>query len=245
MPLGGTISVAAKNIDVGDNDCPPLACGKYVRLSFADTGVGIPADILPRIFDPFFTTKSKGHGLGLATCFSIVKRHDGIIQARSEPGNGSTFDIYLPASSGAAARETSRHGAAHIGCGDILVMDDEEVMRDSVGEMLKKFGYTPEFAANGTDALRMISRRLKAGSPFAAVILDLTIPGGLGGKETISELRRRGINVPAFVFSGYAEDPIMARPQDFGFTASIRKPFKKSELGEMLEKFMGRQEASS
>lgn len=245
MPLGGTISVSAANLDIGNNEQLPLARGKYVRLSFTDSGVGIPADILPRIFDPFFTTKSKGHGLGLATCFSIIKRHDGVIQARSEPGNGSTFDIYLPASSGAAEQKTSEPGAAHAGGGAILVMDDEEVMRDSVGEMLKKFGYSPEFATNGTDALRMISRRDKSGSPFAAIILDLTIPGGLGGRETISELRERGINVPAFVFSGYAEDPIMARPRDFGFTASIRKPFKKSELGEMLEKYLGKQKSSS
>ncbi len=235
MPLGGTLVVSAQNVRLGVGEHPSLGQGDYVRISLSDTGVGIPADILPRIFDPFFTTKTKGHGLGLATCFSIVKRHNGAIDVVSEPGKGTTFAVYLPASAPDALNETAPIAIGHSGCGTILVMDDEEVVRDTVAEMLAKMGYGVECTENGTDTLLLFSRREKSGAPFCAAIFDLTIPGGLGGKETAAELRRLGHTLPLFVSSGYADDPVMARPEDFGFTASIGKPFAKADLAAVLE----------
>jgi two-component system, cell cycle sensor histidine kinase and response regulator CckA len=238
MPLGGTIRISAANISFAENEHLPLKKGDYVRLSFSDSGVGIPKDLLPRIFDPFFTTKTKGHGLGLATCYSIVKRHEGAIEVESEPGIGATFHVYLPASPGSTIESAQSSGLPHKGSGTVLVMDDEDVIRNVVAGMLKKLGYSVECAADGTEALRLIAEREKSGDPFVALILDLTIPGGLGGRETLQELRNRGCRIPAFVASGYAEDPVMARPQDHGFTASICKPFRKSDLAELLEKHL-------
>jgi PAS domain S-box-containing protein len=240
MPLGGSLRISAANVSFAENEHAPLAKGDYVRLSFKDTGVGIPKDILPRIFDPFFTTKTKGHGLGLATCYSIVKRHYGVVEVESVPGEGSTFQIYLPASPTSTGKAEKTSGSRHRGSGIVLLMDDEEVIRDTVGDMLKKLGYSVVFAANGTEALRLIAEQEKSGKPFVAFFLDLTIPGGLGGRETLLEIRSRGSHVPAFVISGYAEDPVMAQPQDHDFTASICKPFKKSDLAELLEKYMGK-----
>jgi PAS domain S-box-containing protein len=240
MPLGGELNISAENIHLAENENPTFAGGNYVRLSFADSGVGIPADILPRIFDPFFTTKAKGHGLGLATCFSIVKRHDGFLEAISKPGKGATFFVYLPATNDLDSSASPLPEISHKGIGSVLIMDDEEVVRDILGAMLKKLGYSVESATNGTDTLALVSQRKKNGLSFAAIILDLTIRGGLGGRETVAELRRMGVTEPIFVASGYSEDPVMARPQDFGFTAAIKKPFTKAELSGALGKFLNK-----
>jgi PAS domain S-box-containing protein len=241
MPGGGTIHVSAKNISFGNNEHPSLAAGNYVRVSFEDSGIGIPKEILPRIFDPFYTTKTSGHGLGLATCFSIVNRHGGCIDVESEPGKGSTFHVFLPAASGVAGASSAEEPAAeHQGGGTILVMDDEEVIRDILSGMLKSFGYTVVCTENGRDAADFFSAEIKAGRKIVAMIFDLTIPGGMGGREAISGIRAldAGAKVPVFAVSGYADDPVMINPADYGFTASICKPFRKKELAEMLAKHL-------
>jgi two-component system cell cycle sensor histidine kinase/response regulator CckA len=235
MPNGGAIEITAGNVPLGKKGHPSLAEGHYVKVSIKDTGIGIPKDVMPRIFDPFYTTKSKGHGLGLATCYSIIKRHGGCIDVESEPGKGSTFHVYLPAST-----ETVVAGAAmgtrHAGRGTVLVMDDEEVVRTSVGKMLESLGYAAVCKNNGKEAVDFFINETGAKRTFAATIFDLTIPGGMGGIEAMMEIRKLNKEIPVFVMSGYADNSTMKNPVDYGFTASIPKPFTIAELSEMLNR---------
>ncbi len=238
MPMGGTVTIRARNVRLTDADRGELPAGEYVRISVEDTGVGIPADMLHRVFDPFFSTKTKGHGLGLATSFSIIEQHGGRIEVESESGKGTTFHILLP---GCGADDTAAGGASsitHRGSGAILVMDDEEVMRDITRDMLSSMGYTVECVTDGTAALEAFEARRNSGDPFRAAIFDLTIPGGAGGRETIGRVREIDSEIPVFVASGFSEDPVMANPESYGFTASVRKPFRRSELGERLDRFL-------
>jgi PAS domain S-box-containing protein len=234
MPLGGKISVSAENLQVSQGEKPPLKPGKYVHVSFADTGIGIPQSILSRIFDPFFTTKQKGNGLGLATVYSIIHKHDGEITVESEQDKGTTFHLYMPVSEKSTVSQTAKKVHSHKGAGRILIMDDEDYIREIAGDMLKSMGYEVEYAFHGDEALKMIHNATQKKHPFAAAIMDLTIPGGKGGKETIKQLRKKNKNLLVFVSSGYSEDPVMADPSGYGFTDRIVKPFRKAELAEML-----------
>ncbi len=236
MPIGGTITVSAHNTAILKKEHPVLDDGDYVQLSIRDTGIGIQKDLLSRIFDPFFTTKSKGHGLGLATCYSIVNRHGGCIEVDSDPGKGTAFHIYLPAVKESDVAAEQQKTATHRGTGTILVMDDEEVMRDMICAMLASFGYRAVCKENGKEAVRYVEAVLKDSQMLSGMIFDLTVPGGMGGKEAIAAIREFNTEIPAFVASGYANDPVMRNPVQYGFTASIGKPFKRTELGEMLAK---------
>jgi len=238
MPSGGVIEISACNVTFGEKEHPVLQRGRYVKISITDTGIGIPKELLPKIFDPFFTTKTKGHGLGLATCFSIISRHEGYISVESELGKGTAFSIYLPASDKAAPSKTAESDTLHHGSGPFLIMDDEEVMRDILKGMLTNLGYTVLCANDGKEAVSLFLQETKAGRHIRGILFDLTVPGGMGGKEAIEEIRKISNEVPAFVSSGYADDPVMNCPKDFGFTASICKPYNKKELSKMLEKYM-------
>jgi len=235
MPMGGVIDVSAESCSVKENGHAILQPGNYVRISIKDRGIGIAKEMLPFIYDPFFTTKAKGHGLGLPTCYSIVNRHGGAIDVESIPGEGSTFHVYLPVSgeSGDIAEEKSV--VRHHGNGRILVMDDEEIMQKILSGMLSEFGYSVITMKDGKDAVEFFIEETGQNHEFAGMIFDLTIPGGVGGIEAIAEIRKINTVIPVFVSSGYSEDPAMSNPRDFGFTASIRKPFQISELAEMLE----------
>jgi PAS domain S-box-containing protein len=235
MPAGGTIEMSARNISIGDKEHPMLQKGNYVRISIKDQGIGISKKMLSRIFDPFFTTKPKGHGLGLATCYSIINRHDGAIDVESVLDEGSTFHIYLLASPQAAILNAAT-GITHKGSGRILIMDDEEIFRMYAAKFLTTLGYSVVCTEEGKETLDLFIEETKAGRPFAAIILDLVIPGGTGGKEIIVEIRKLNKEIPVFVVSGYAEDPVMAGPADYGFTDSLSKPFSMEELSEMLNK---------
>lgn len=242
MPKGGVITITAQNMVLKELQVVTLHAGRYVRISVKDSGIGIPADILPRIFDPFFTTKQKGSGLGLATAFSIMTRHNGYIDVESMPGKGTTFHLYLPASpkvdNPAAALEIPVP-ITHRGEGRIIIMDDEEVMRDAIGAMLESLGYSVTRLCDGNEVqLHFQDARVK-GESFAAIILDLTIPGGMGGLETAQAIREIDDKVPIFISSGYAGDPMLADPEKYGCTGSISKPYIKSELAAMLEKHLG------
>jgi PAS domain S-box-containing protein len=230
MPGGGTVWLTARNAQVGDGERPGLAPGRYVHIAIRDQGVGIPAEHLSRIFDPFFTTKQLGSGLGLATSFSIVRQHGGHLLAESELGKGSVFHVFLPASAEPLEAPPEPESARAAAAGRILIMDDEAMLRETIGAMLQSHGYETVLAADGAEALRIFDSSLGSGNPFSAVILDLTVSGGMGGRETIVELRRRDAKIPVFVASGYADDPILARPQEYGFTASIPKPFTRKAL---------------
>jgi PAS domain S-box-containing protein len=238
MPEGGTIEIVARNLALSENEHPNLKAGRYVKLSIRDHGIGMPKEILPRIFDPFYTTKATGHGLGLATSYSIVKRHDGAIEVESEPGKGSSFHIFLPAEAGPVASSRAKVSRPFKGSGTFLIMDDQEVMRDISRDMLESLGYTVVYAESGQIAIDLITKEIKSGGTIAGAIFDLTVPGGMGGREAVDKLRDLGITLPIFAASGHADDPVLARPVDFGFTGSITKPFRKADLAELLGKHL-------
>ena len=243
MPESGKVVLSAENVTVRREHKLPLTPGNYVKISCKDTGVGISADNLPKIFDPYFTTKQRGSGLGLATSYSIIKRHDGIIIACSEVGVGTTFDIYLPVSNrppelvvpaappvSLIANTTSRTQ------GKILIMDDEAFIRDLLGRLFTYFGYAVGFAEDGMEALALYKQALMAGQPFDVVIMDLIIPGAMGGKETIGKLLEIDPNARAIVSSGYSNDPIMADFRRYGFCEAVAKPYKNEELANVVQK---------
>jgi len=238
MPLGGTIELSAKNISLADKEHNFLKQGDYVKISIKDSGIGIQKELVSKIFDPFFTTKAKGHGLGLATCYSIIKRHEGCIEVESEMGKGSTFHIYLPASKQSIEPQKDVQVAEHSGCGTFLIMDDEEVVRDTLKCMLNRLGYNAVCKENGNDAIEFLAAETDENRKFAGMIFDLTVPGGMGGKEAVAEIRKLDAALPVFVASGYADDPVMKNPVDYGFMASICKPFRMSELAEMLSTYI-------
>lgn len=238
MPLGGTLDVGARNVRLGDEEHPLLAGGDYVKLSVRDRGIGIPPELLSRIFDPFFTTKPRGHGLGLATCYSIMKRHGGCIDVESTPGQGSVFHLYLPVASLPGVPSEGLSGDCHKGSGTILVMDDEEVIRATISGLLKTLGYDAVCVTNGKSAVEYVTRALQESNLPVALIFDLTVQGGMGGQEAIAEIRKLACTIPAFVVSGYADDPVMRNPTEYGFLASLCKPFIRSELMELFEKHL-------
>jgi PAS domain S-box-containing protein len=239
MPDGGKMEIAARNIAIGEGQHAVLGAGDYVKISIRDHGIGMPSEILTRIFDPFYTTKATGHGLGLASCYSIIKRHDGCIEVESEPGKGSVFHVFLPATAQDSERpETDPYGK-HEGSGVFIVMDDEEIMRETMSDMLESFGYRAMCVEDGQEAVERLAAAMAGKNKVVGLILDLTIPGGMGGKEAIGEIKKINASIPVFVASGYAEDPVMANPREYGFMASIRKPFRKGDLAEMLNKHLG------
>jgi len=238
MPLGGNISVIVKNSFLDKHDIPILRSGDYIKISISDTGIGIQQEHLKRIFDPFFTTKQQGNGLGLATCYSIIKKHDGFIEAKSAPGKGTEFVIYLPVSEKTGENNLYSDTNQHTGTGKILIMDDEDFIRDISIGLLKLLGYDAVEAADGVEALKILAAANDKGEPFDGAVLDLTIPGGMGGRETLAEIRKVYPDLPVFASSGFSEDPVIAKPQDYGFTGSIRKPYRKDELAEMLGKYL-------
>jgi PAS domain S-box-containing protein len=242
MPMGGVIDVSAEKFIVKETGHALLRTGDYVKISIKDRGIGIPKEIIPFIFDPFFSTKSKGHGLGLATSYSIVSRHGGAIDVESIPGEGSTFNIFLPVSTESPEIAEEVTEVYHCGHGTILVMDDEDMILNVISAMLSESGYSVLRMKDGRDALNYFTEDAGCKHEITAMIFDLTVPGGMGGIGAIKEIRKIDPDIPVFVSSGYSEDPVMANPQDFGFTASIRKPFQISELSGMLEKYVTRKE---
>lgn len=240
MPNGGTISFNAENISLSKNEHASLPAGNYVKLSITDQGIGMPKNILPKIFDPYYTTKEAGHGLGLSACYSIIHRHGGCLEVESKQGEGSTFTLYLPAAISSPAPPAIKSKETHKGSGTFLIMDDDECIREILTISLESFGYTVVAKTNGQDAVDFFTEEFKANRKLAGIVFDLTIPGGMGGKEAIEKIRKICPDTPAFVASGYSEDPAMANPEEYGFTASIQKPCLKEELSQMLEKYMKR-----
>jgi PAS domain S-box-containing protein len=238
MPRGGVMDVALRNVEFDAESVPPqtaLAPGKYVCLTVQDSGHGIPTDVLSRIFDPYFTTKEKGSGLGLAISYSIIRAHNGGITVESEPGVGSRFSVYLPASSTRVAMTgpVSEEIPASFN-GRVLIMDDEEMVAEVAQEMLESIGYTATLTASGHEAIHTFTAAEDNGEPFDAVILDLTVPGGMGGAEAVGHIKRIRGNVPVLVMSGYADDSVLARYRDYGFDGVLPKPFMIPDLRRVL-----------
>ena len=235
MPEGGKVVLRAYNVTFQSNERPPLAPGSYVCIEVEDQGVGIEHEWQNLIFDPFFTTKMTGSGLGLATSYSIIHKHDGFIDFKSRPGQGTTFYIYLPASSKPISLHKKEELQDFKGGGRILLMDDEIGVRDVARQLLKSLGYEVETAADGQEAVQAYRWALENESPFAAVITDLTVPGGKGGRWTVKELLKLDPEARVVVSSGYSNDPVMAEYQEWGFKGVICKPFTLYSLQSVLK----------
>ncbi|NTW60716.1 MAG: response regulator, partial [Nitrospirae bacterium] len=233
MPSGGIIRISAQNITLGPGNDLPLGAGRYVKISVEDEGTGIPAEHITKVFDPFFTTKQKGSGLGLAASYSIIRKHDGLLTVESEPGRGTTFHIYLPASQGDVTYSW-RDDTYTKGNGHILVMDDEEEMRSTTGDMLVRLGYTVDYAGEGGEAIAKYRQAQEAGRPFGAVIMDLTVPGGMGGKEAVRKLLEIDPAARIIVSSGYSHDPVMSDFRSYGFQGVVTKPYRLRDLSEVV-----------
>jgi PAS domain S-box-containing protein len=236
MPQGGTLTVSAEHVSLRPQDHPPLAPGKYIKVSFRDSGIGMPPNVLSRIFDPYFTTKETGRGLGLASVYSIIRQHDGGVEVESTPGKGTVFHLLLPVSQRPIHDKGISSFPTPKGTGKILVMDDELELRSYLVKILNSAGYQTVGVGDGRKVLELLKDPAQKYDPFTAVILDLTVPGGMGGKETVEEIRRSDPRLPVFVVSGYGNDSIMANPARYGFSGSLTKPFTTAELLEMLNK---------
>lgn len=249
MPRGGTVRVSAENCRVAEGELPPLGAGEYVRIAVADTGIGIPPEHLLDIFDPYFTTKrrgtQKGMGFGLPIAHAVVRRHGGHIHVTSEPEAGTSVLIYLPALSRASATaepalDDPPAGTDKSAPHRVLVMDDEEMIRELLGQMLAHLGYEAVLTADGQEAVDRYAESVREGQPFDAVILDLTVPGGMGGKEAIQELRTIDPEVTAIVSSGYATDAVISDFEKWGFKGRIAKPYQLSQLESLMTSLMRR-----
>lgn len=232
MPHGGAIEIYARNVENAEGT--PLTPGHYVKISVRDHGPGIPEEYLPKIFDPFFTTKQEGNGLGLATAYSIIRKHNGHILAEADAVQGTTFHVYLPSSDLNVLPEEQGVKGLLAGKGRVLVMDDEDIVRLIAYNMLEELGYQTETAEDGDQAVERYKLAKEEGRSFDAVIIDLTIRGGMGGSETIRRLTEMDPGVKAIVSSGYFNDPIMSSYREFGFKDVITKPYRIEELGEVL-----------
>ena len=240
MPIGGTIMITAKNVTEGDASLPiGLSKGNYVMIEIQDTGSGIPDKYFSKIFDPYFTTKEKGSGLGLATSYSIIKNHGGMIDVRTKYGEGSTFMIYLPATVGEVQAESAeKQQPTQSKKAKVLVMDDEEIIRNLSSELLSVLGHDVEVAKHGQEALEKYQSAISVGNPFDVVILDLTIKGGMGGVETVQKLLKMDPQAKAVVSSGYSDDAVTADYLLHGFKASLKKPYNVDALKNLLDKLL-------
>jgi PAS domain S-box-containing protein len=236
MPDGGVVIVRGLNVSLMPGNPYALDVGDYIQLSIRDQGMGIKRDHLKKVFDPYYTTKQKGSGLGLAVAFSIISRHDGQLTVDSTLGEGTTFTLLLPASQQPQTVKTHAPEGLMLGSGRILVMDDEDFIRELAFVMLEKMGYEVTIAEDGQQTLALYREALDAGRPFDAVILDLTVPGGMGGKETMRQLVADDPQVRAIVSSGYSNDPVMANYTTYGFSGAVKKPYLAQEMSQVLNK---------
>ncbi len=246
MPHGGTIRVQARNVAISDDvsECTeahvPLDPGTYVKISIKDQGAGIESDTIKRIYDPYFTTKENASGLGLTTVYSIVQKHNGFITAKSSPRNGATFIFYLP------AIETRRNdGEQEVGAVSgprrALIMDDDEVIRTVILRVLKSAGFEVDAVSNGHEAIEAYRRALDEGRRYSVAVMDLTVPGGMGGREAMKRLLAIDSRARVIVSSGYANDPIMSNYREHGFVSVLRKPFNVNEFLRTVVEVMGDQ----
>ncbi|MGH9256498.1 MAG: ATP-binding protein [Vicinamibacterales bacterium] len=238
MPRGGVVDVSLHNVELTSDSVPAntgLTPGRYVRLTVQDHGAGVPPDAVHRIFDPYFTTKEKGSGLGLAITYSIVRAHGGAITVDSRTGEGATFSVYLPASTRRVVAEIDRRPPEiRRAGGRVLLMDDDAMVAEVAQEMLQSLGFLTEVAVSGEDALDRFRAAEDQGVPFDVAILDLTVPGGMGGAEAVRHIREMRPEVLVFVTSGYADDAVLARFQEYGFDGVLPKPFAVSDLRRAL-----------
>ena len=249
MPEGGHIEVSAENTK-SDDGLLNIRNGNFVKISITDHGRGIAKKNLNKIFNPYFSTKKmgnkKGTGLGLSICHSIIKKHGGNVIVESAYRKGTTFHIYLPSANGKTPSQqtagTTEQEIPIFGEGRILVMDDEKMIRKLAGELLTYLGYEVDFAQDGIEAVKCYKQALKSKKPYDAVILDLTVKGGMGGKETIQEIAKIDPQVVGIVSSGYCNDPGITDYHRYGFRGVVTKPYTMGELGEKLNQVISNQQ---
>lgn len=243
MPKGGNITLTASNKTLsghGEGKEIPLPDGDYVCIEISDEGAGIPANLMDKIFDPFFTTKTHGSGLGLAISYTIIKNHNGLIRVESQLDVGTKFFIYLPSSIEPSPIHWRKDEELYFGEGRVLIMDDDELILNVCGNMLRHLGYCVSYARDGMEAIRLYQEAAEAGNGFAydIVIMDLTIPGGVGGEKTIELLRQLDPDVKAIVSSGHYSNPVISHYKKYGFLGFVKKPYRIKELSEALRKVM-------
>jgi CheY-like chemotaxis protein len=238
MPDGGIIDITLRNEDIQSPEIVPLSAGKYVRVQIKDTGCGIPSEIQKCIFSPYFTTKFNRSGLGLTSAMIIAKNHNGHIAISSEVNAGSVFTIYLPSvdtsKNGASMREEQKNG------GKVLLMDDEHYIRQTASEILKKKNFNVVTATQGLETIELFKNAHSSDAPFDVVILDLTIPDGMGGLETLKKLLEIDPEVKAIASSGYSDDPVISQPEKYGFADSLGKPYNLNEFINVIKNLISR-----
>jgi len=236
MPDGGDITIRGTNFSSDQQFAPSMPPGSYLEITISDNGPGITDELQKTIFDPYVTTKKEGNGLGLAICHSIISKHDGQITVTSQPGVGTTFTIYLPSLGQPNPRqEKTACSPKHVrGQGQIIVMDDDAMIREITGQMLNELGYSALEAASGEDALRIYRQRHKNNEEIACAILDLTVPGGMGGREAVQEIHAIDPRARVVVSSGYSNDGVMAEHRKYGFAGCLRKPYQLEDLARVL-----------
>jgi two-component system cell cycle sensor histidine kinase/response regulator CckA len=246
MPNGGTVRISARNVELEENGPVSLPAGRYVKVAIVDNGCGITEELATRIFDPYFTTKPASSGLGLSICYSIVKKHGGLLHLESSSPRGSTFAFYLPASEGELSPllPTATDRLFHFNHQRILVMDDEAAIRDLTSELLGTLGYEVTTVPDGAEAIKTYEQAMRGGKNFQAVILDATIRGGLGGLATIQRLLDLDPNVNAIICSGYSDEAALSQFLTFGFRGALPKPFTRNELANVLERALSAETVS-
>jgi PAS domain S-box-containing protein len=245
MPDGGIIQLATRNVTLSSQRTLPLSVGNYVQISVRDHGAGIAPEHLPRIFDPYFTTKQQGSGLGLAAAYFILQRHHGIIFAESQPRQGTTFRLYLPAAPEPLPTEVEPLPLLPGIQGRILLMDDDPLILNLGAVVLRRLGYEVVLAKHGEEALERFTEQRALGHGFAAVILDLTIQGGMGGEETLKRLAVLDPKLKAIATSGYVNDPVMLDCAQYGFAAALTKPLHGAKLVKTLSALSSSKDSSS
>jgi CheY-like chemotaxis protein/two-component sensor histidine kinase len=244
MPRGGNLSVTVRNDPHDGMSELGLGPGDYIQIAISDTGEGIKPEDISRVFDPYFTTKQTGTGLGLAAVYSIVKKHRGHIEVDSQVGRGTTFRIWLPALRDGLARADTRvpwaAGTPERMNGRVLFMDDEEIIREMATGLLQRFGLKVDCAVDGAEAVEKYRAALAVGTRYDLVIMDLTVPGGMGGLAALGKLREIDPDVTAVVSSGYSSDPVLANYRAHGFAAVVAKPYETHEISRVLRDLLPR-----
>ncbi len=238
MPNGGCVNVSAENVHFDGKSGLPIDPGRYIKVSIADHGPGVPLDLVAKIFDPYFTTKASSTGLGLAICYSIIRKHGGFLHLENNSPGGATFSFYLPAASAKVLGDPLQpnENIFHFNDKRILVMDDESAIRELTTQLLTTMGYEVTAVPDGAEAIRIYERALRKGEHFVVVVLDATVRGGLGGVETIERLRNIDPDVNAIICSGYSDEAALSQFLSYGFRGALPKPFNRRELADAMQK---------
>ncbi|MCX5812051.1 MAG: PAS domain S-box protein [Proteobacteria bacterium] len=241
MPQGGNLTVQVENVEIPDGEDLALKGGPYLKMTFTDEGIGIPYEHLSKIFDPYFTTKEmdaqKGLGLGLAVCYSVLKKHGGHITVKSQPGKGTSFALYLPEPMD-PAKEKEFKKTLSTDTFRVLIMDDEPQIRAIERAYLERLGYDVTDVKDGQEALDTYRKALHSGAPFDLVLLDLTVRQGLGGQFAMEWMLKIDPSIKAIIASGYVDDPVIVNYADYGFQGALKKPFKRKEVKNLVEKIL-------